>query len=479
MRTAVSMLDVLEEMRSIYVAWLMTSDAPPATAAGCCGALQRQRDNERRLRRLYDAAVRSRGLLLRRRHPSAARSTQRGHQACWVGRKISSLTSQVGSWAALRTWAAVFHGDAVGGRGEQGGGRCTFGDRHEYVALVRHFGLSVERYTEWFEERRRALPLQARPPADAEAAHHAIYAKGVRVLWVATLLVGLSSPASGALEGLPESVFAWATLYPLVDDYIDGQLVVATTPEVAAPLAESPFGRFLAEAILADRVEGAVALAHPSEGGLVAAVAPLLASIKARMGAGEEEWQVLSKDLLTALLAFELDKSPSDALWSAIGKGGLTVLFLEMLISAPQAAGGAALTVARVRRAIELGFLLQMVDDLQDLTEDGLRNCQTVALGASTASSRQMALYVRTIAFAEAFSGAAHATPSPIPFGRGLVLILGDMIKVLLCEAASKSPAMSQDDIGALLQRFSALPQPFLVGHSLESILLRCSTGHL
>jgi hypothetical protein len=187
--------------------------------------------------------------------------------------------------------------------------------------------------------------------------------------------------AEGRRELAPaelEALWAYAMLYPLVDNTLDDH---PTMPESERRI----FVKDLQEAVREGTVTMNMFAGHPRRQSLLACLATVRNALLGKGGMASNE-AFAALEILTVIELQGAPTSQSDLLFRACLKGGMALLPVTILLS------GRALGSEEYRRIFGYGLAAQLVDDMQDVEQDRRAGRQTLFTG-----SDQMAAIKRTM----------------------------------------------------------------------------------
>lgn len=280
--------------------------------------------------------------------------------------------------------------------------------------------------------------------------------KALRILWIG-FVIHVTSNRSESPSFVEDSLFAYALLYPLVDDFFD----VNHSQELRLD-----FGTRLRERIEYSKPIIADWSSPHQESTLIGR---LLESLMQRFPQSSSN-RALVISILSHLIELELEKRPTDILFHAACKGGLTLCILHLIIFD-------ALSGQESLHLMRMGLALQIVDDLQDIQEDINDQTNTLATASFYSSHDLRRQYAKAINFIRhhLFSQEDVWTKS-LSLKDGVKRVFGESLSLLCMEAAARSIALQPEDRAIILQH-SPLSSAFLRSNTIESTLYHLVSG--
>jgi hypothetical protein len=276
--------------------------------------------------------------------------------------------------------------------------------------------------------------------------------KAVRILWITTFLETLYKKTDLYNHNV---VFAFALLYPLVDDYLDTEKDPALRIDFATRLK--------------DRIEhvkpatNTWSSSHPES----QVVGELVDTMMQHFRPSSNNRSIAVR-IMESLIDWEVEKNPTDILYAATCKGGLTLCIIHLLVKD-------SLTVPEASTMMRLGLALQVVDDLQDVQEDMAEQTNTLATSHYYSSSQLCHQYARAINFIRHGIFQEKFLQHKLSLEEGLKTVLCESLVLLCFEAAAASPALEAEDRFTLTQH-SPLSTAFLKSHPVEMTLHRLTS---
>lgn len=412
--------DIAEEAQRVTLGWQSTSDIlvkePVYT-------ITEQVHNDQELERIKRWAQK----IMSKRRIGKLENVM--HESGITGRTMRYVGSGI-LWLALQRWSAVFL---------KKNNQQRIGDAQKWLDLCLRFENTMKQFRLWVTKK---YPGYSRKEM----------IKAVRMIWVATFL----SATKGTVVPInSEALFSAALLYPLVDDYLDTEHDFLNRHDFVARLKDK----------LGQKVKPSAMMTWTSPHPESQLVGELVESVLQRFPESSPN-RSLMIEILSSLLDHELERNPSDPLYSAAMKGGLTLCVTHLLIFE-------SISPSNLGDLFKLGLALQVVDDLQDIQEDLAEANMTIATKYVYSSPSLRQLFARTINYVR-----HEVFPSTMPkkahahIEEGVNIVLQENLVLMCMESASNSTTLLPMDT-ILITQHSPLSAAFLKRHPVEETLHR------
>lgn len=423
MTSFISLTDVQEEARRAATEWWSTPDnmvkEPVFTS-------KEQYQNDQQLLRaitIYRRALSS--PWGRDYHRTLLKSSSTG-----LGSKFARVLGQGVTWLALRTYSNIFLRKT----------QQRLGAANKWFAAMVRVEATVKRFDQWLA---RTYP----------AASGGDRAKALRLLLIAIYLATVQGQQEAANS---EQIFSLALLYPLIDDYLDGSAAREEERKTFALALREYIRQYPSE-----KTNLAFGSPHPQS----MVVGDLLRRVLQSLG--DSSWALT---MLSHLVDLEYERSPGDVLLATACKGGYILCLLQLLM-------GRSLGKGDLAGLVRLGFVMQLVDDLQDVEEDIAHQSTSFATPAIANSHDLRRQYSRCINYIRHnMPTSYHPWSKKFSFEEGLERMLRESLVLLCMESAASSHSLTEQDRLVILQH-SPLTTSFFSAHPLEPSLQRLLTN--
>lgn len=423
MTSFISLTDVQEEARRASTEWWSTSDSivkePVFTS-------KEQYQNDQQLLRAITIYRRTLSSPWGRDyHRMLLKNSSTG-----LGNKFARVLGQGVTWLALRTYSNIFLRKT----------QQRLGSANKWFAAMVRVEATVRRFDQWL--------VRTYPTASGGDR-----AKALRLLLIAIYLAAAQGQQEAANS---EQVFSLALLYPLVDDYLDGSAAIEEERKAFSLALREYIRQYPSE-----KTNLAFSSPHPQSVVMGDLLRRVLQSL------GESSWAL---SMFSHLVDLEYERNPGDVLLATACKGGYILCLLQLLMGRSLGKGDLAILV-------RLGFVLQLVDDLQDMEED-VAHHSTSFVTPSIASSHDLRRqYARCINYIRHnLPSSYHPWSKKFSFEEGLERMMRESLVLLCMESAASSHSLTEEDRLVLLQH-SPLTASFFLAHPLEPSLQRLLTN--
>lgn len=408
-------LVLVENARKAAVEWMSTSDS---IAREPVYTLAEQQYNDRAIERVRRLTRK----ILESNEKSRIELYMRSQGL--VG-KVCRSVGAAALWAALHRWSQIF----LSKQGQR------LGATHKWLKVLLSFEETIKSFHGWT---RGIFPHCSRSEK----------IKSLRIIWMGHF-VRISSDRVDTVLLKEDPLFAYAFLYPMIDDFFDTNTNQDLRREFGACLKER----------LGYSNPALVDWSSPHPESLV--IGKLIEYLMRRFPPSSPN-RDLAISIFSRLIDLEMNRTPSDIVFHAACKGGLTLCIMHLLIfdslSAPE-----SLHLMRV------GLALQIVDDLQDIQEDFNEDTSTVATANFYSSEDLRRQYAKAINLIRYLFPQDHWSRK-LDFKDGVKRVFCELLSLLCFEAAARTIALQPKD-RIIIAQHCPLSLAFLRTSSIESTL--------